>query len=715
MRQSRNIFLTMLISLFLVACGGGGSLDGDTGGTDGEDGEAVVVAKVISLAMTDLDGNVLTAPKISSAAPGRIVATVTGITASEIVTFSSDLGSIPITTAITNGSYVATADIFASNSLGAGTITASLASGEVSSGLVFSIGASKLGIGSAILSGQSLPDNVIDTPAGDLSAGGTATLAVTIWDTSVTPPIPYADAVDINFASDCASLTTPTATLDTVVTTINGVATSTYLAKGCEGEDTITATVTTGGAVLSATGIVKVLPANVGSIEFVSSAPQNITLKGVGGIESSTVIFRVLDIFSNPVANKNVVFSLNTEVGGLAISSITATSNALGLVQTTVNSGTVHTSVRVTAKLVEPDGSDSNPLIASQSSSLVVSTGIADQDSFSLSASTLNPEGWNLDGTEVTITARLADAFNNPVQDGTTVSFTTEGGSIEPSCQTANGVCNVTWRSQNSRPSGKTLIGESQAPQVFNTMGQKYGGRATIVATAIGEESFPDINGNGRFDAVEMDRFIGRNSFDGLDVNGHPFDRAEAFVDHNEDGVFNDNAGAQAGGDLEVPIHFANYSTYDGADGLYNGSLCGDTPANCSATKSINVSGSLVLVMSGSNPLIVTTWPTGNAPINISSDGTGAASVIIADLHNQPMPAGTTVSFNAAVGSIVGTSSFIWPSDNHNGGTAFGVTVKGVKDESLSGPLTVVVTTPGNDNTSSLITTLFVATINITP
>jgi len=276
-------------------------------------------------------------------------------------------------------------------------------------------------------------------------------------------------------------------------------------------------------------------------------------------------------------------------------------------------------------------------------------------------------------------------------------------------------VCNVTWRSQNSRPSGKTLIGESQAPQVFNTMGQKYGGRATIVATAIGEESFPDINGNGRFDAVEMDRFIGRNSFDGLDVNGHPFDRAEAFVDHNEDGVFNDNAGAQAGGDLEVPIHFANYSTYDGADGLYNGSLCGDTPANCSATKSINVSGSLVLVMSGSNPLIVTTWPTGNAPINISSDGTGAASVIIADLHNQPMPAGTTVSFNAAVGSIVGTSSFIWPSDNHNGGTAFGVTVKGVKDESLSGPLTVVVTTPGNDNTSSLITTLFVATINITP
>lgn len=55
-----------------------------------------------------------------------------------------------------------------------------------------------------------------------------------------------------------------------------------------------------------------------------------------------------------------------------------------------------------------------DPAISSQSSVLVVSTGIPDQDSFSLAATVLNPEGLNRDGTEVEIVARLADVFNNP-------------------------------------------------------------------------------------------------------------------------------------------------------------------------------------------------------------------------------------------------------------------------------------------------------------
>jgi len=35
------------------------------------------------------------------------------------------------------------------------------------------------------------------------------------------------------------------------------------------------------------------------------------------------------------------------------------------------------------------------------------------------------------------------------------------------------------------------------------------------------------------------------------------------------------------------------------------------------------------------------------------------------------MPAGTIVSFKASVGSVVGTSSFTWPSDGNNGGVPF--------------------------------------------
>ena len=114
------------------------------------------------------------------------------------------------------------------------------------------------------------------------------------------------------------------------------------------------------------------------------------------------------------------------------ITPATATSNNQGYVQTVVNSGTVATTVRVTATTQGSNGA----VISSQSNVLVVSTGKPDQDSFSLSASVLNVEGWDYDGAKVTVTARLADAFNNPVPDGTAVVFTAEGGSIESSCQT---------------------------------------------------------------------------------------------------------------------------------------------------------------------------------------------------------------------------------------------------------------------------------------
>jgi hypothetical protein len=113
--------------------------------------------------------------------------------------------------------------------------------------------------------------------------------------------------------------------------------------------------------------------------------------------------------------------------------------------------------------------------------------------------------------------------------------------------------------------------------------------------------------------------------------------------------------------------------------------------------------------MSGSNPRFVTTIPAQGGNINIVSDGTAAASVTIADFHNQPMPAGTEVTFVAAVGSTVGIATYTWPNTSFNGGSNFAVTVKGVENETLTGPLVVTVTTP-----SGLATSYTVATISIT-
>ncbi len=679
----KNVFLTLAALLLLSACGGSG---GDTtlppgGGGGGTDPEITVTLSLVA-ASTGAATQTITA-----ANPGRVTATVTGITQAVIVTFTTDIGSIPVPTAITDGANTATVDIFAGSALGAGTITASVNSGE-SGSIVFAVGATNVEMGS----GNPFNSGVAVVGAPQISAGGTTTVSVVIIDDAGNL---FTDAVDVNFASACSSASTPTAILGSPIATVNGAATSTYLAQGCVGDDPINVTANAGGINLSASATVNVLPADVGSIEFISATPENIAIQGAGGLggsESSTVVFRVKDTNDNPVNGALVDFSLNTQVGGILLNPISATTNANGEVQTVINSGTVSTTVRVTASI-----NNSSPLISSQSSNLVVSTGIPDQDSFTLAADVLNPEGWDIVGTTVNVTARLSDAFNNPVPDGTAVSFSTEGGSIQPSCTTLGGACSVVWTSQNPKPEGQTLAGNAASPETTNTLGQKFGGRATIIATAIGEESFPDANGNGRFDAAEVAAFGGTN------ISGLPYDLDEAFVDHNEDGVYNPGlGGGQVGGELETFVDFNGDSVFTIGDGLYNGVLCSiPAHAGCSsAQQSVNVRSQLVLIMAGSNANLVVDRtldsPADDATdtnLVLAGESTGSASVIIADLHNQPMPTGTTVSFTATVGSIVGPSTFTWPNDNHNGGRSFAVSIKG-EAQPKSGSLIIEVETP---------------------
>lgn len=688
----------------------------------------------ISVILIDTEGNPI--DTVTSSKPARAIATINGISAPVIVTFSTTVGNIPIASAISDDNNQAIVDVFSGENLGAGTISASIESGE-SGQTIFVVGSSTVAMGS----GTPFVKGEAEISLAQISAGGTTVVSVNIVDDQGNN---FTEAVEVNFTSGCTSQTTATATLSSPITTSNGVATSTYLAQGCVGDDSINVTANAGGINLSASGSVNVLPADIGSIEFVSATPEYISIQGVGSIERpefSIVVFRVLDTNGNPVNNSDIDFSLNTNVGGINVIPTTATTDNNGLVQTVVNSGTVAHSIRILASI-----SDSNPLISTQSSNLISSTGIPDQDSFSLSADILNPEGWSIDGTEVTVTARLADAFNNPPPP-TVVYFTTEGGSIgnssaDKQCTTDDsGACSVIWRSQNPRPEGNVLgdinnIGH--IPEVWNTMGQKFGGRATVLAHTIGEESFPDLNGNGRFDVCEVAAFkggVGKPcnddgsindagadiTFSGNDVGGNPFDLAEAFSDYNEDGVFNPSElGGELGGELEEPSDFNRDGLYNAKDGLYNGVLCAaDNADACSTQKSLDVRGSLTLIMSGSNAFgtinstndaVAATIDDDddiNTPevpnplddpsdsiIYIKGESVGSASVVIADLHNQPMPAGTIVTFISTVGSVLGTSSFTWPNDNHNGGHLFGVSVKG-EAEAKSGSLLVEVTTPG--------------------
>ncbi|WP_076409136.1 Ig-like domain-containing protein [Shewanella sp. UCD-KL12] len=695
----------------------------------GDGGQAGGGAQV-SLALTDSAGNPI--QSISTLSPGKLTATVTGINKSVIVTFDSPIGDLPIKSAVTDADGKATVDIYAGSSLGAAEVTATLSTNEVGTTIIV-VGATNVVMGS----GEPLVEGVAEVSTENLSAGGTATISVLIQDDQGNP---FTQPVDVNFSSTCATKDPAQAQISSPVSSSNGIATSTYLAQGCVGEDQINVTADAGGISLSAVGIINVLQADVGSIVFVSAEPENIGILGTGGIESSIVKFQVLDKNSNPVSNQNVLFELNTGIGGVAISPAEATTNNEGIVQTVVTTGTVATSVRVTATVDD----NSTPAISSQSKQLIISTGIPDQDSFSLSAEVLNAEGWDRDGTEVMVTARMADAFNNPVPDGTTVSFTTEGGAIEDACQTVNGACSVKWISQLARPVGETLFDETglqirnptalqrcivlkvaetdsdvcdinddtQTRIYGNAYGQQYGGRATITATAIGEETFPDLNGNGRFDYEEGVYEDEVNEFlTGRDVTGEWFDLDDAFNDYNEDTVFNPQPDGQLigqeGGALEELVDFNSNSVFDLKDGLYNGVLCA-SPAHkycadgVNDSKSLYVRRSLTMVMSGSSAVATRHADIGiidkdgfHNPGVITIVGKGSARVYfaISDQHNQQMPAGSTVTFTATAGSVVSGSEYIWPSSNYNGGREFEVTVKG-EDEPNSGTFMVHVETP---------------------
>lgn len=383
------------------------------------------------------------------------------------------------------------------------------------------------------------------------------------------------------------------------------------------------------------------------SIDFISATPETIALKGTGGpprSETSVLVFKVVDEYGDPLEGETVEFELSTEVGGLSLSDSSAVSGSEGLVQTTVNAGNVSTHVRVHATIT-----DSYPLITVVSDELLVSTGLPDQNSISLGIETFNPEAWYYNNVEVPVIFQAADHFNNFVPDGTVVYFTTEGGSIDDSGTTTDGVCEVTWRSGNPRPDD---------------------GGVTILAFCIGEESFVDYNGNGFFDEEDL--------FDLATDMGEPF------RDENDSGDY----------DYGEPFwDFDNNWEFTPANGIYNGSLCSDAAevAGLCTKELVYVQKSGRLIMSGSFALNISFSPD---PIDLRGGRSETVSVTIGDFNNNPMPMGTKIEFTTTNGNIVGNSSFTVPNTNGFGPLVYQVLLEPSENDRTSGLLQVTVTTP---------------------
>lgn len=606
--------LVPLMMLLVAGCGGDNAFTTPGGTSGGVNGQPTV-----TLALTNSNGASTTSIAVDS--PGALQATVRDSVGNPVsgavVTFTAALATFNPTagSVLTNSSGIATITLLAGTTTGADTVTADVTvNGTAATGsLGYTVAAPSVSLSSLTLGTSTL------------SANGTTSLTVSVLDGNGAP---YTTPVTVTFASNCSAI--GKATIGSPITTINGVATSNYLDKGCANTDTITASLALGGTTLTSTANLVVQPASAGSIQFDSATPTNITLKGTGGAgqqETSTVKFRVVDPAGNALSGATVNFSLSTAVGGITFTPSTASSDANGEVSTVVSSGSIATAVRVIAAVA-----NSNPTLQTQSDQLTVSTGVPAQDHFSLSASSHAIEGWNYDGVISTLTVILSDHFSNPVPDGTAVNFIAEGAQVGSSCTTTNGTCNVTFTSAELRPSN---------------------GRVSILAYGVGEEGFTDMDGDG---------YVSSNN-ERVDANGTSTDMGETWVDYNESGVR----------DATEPfIDFDQNGSFDAADGLYNGVLCKSGGAWCNTSqKNVNVRRQDVIVLSGSSAVIkastdsaVLTDPdqfnsfAGTVALDHCTTGVAFANsprtvyLQITDLHGNTMPAGSTISVATTNGSV---------------------------------------------------------------
>jgi hypothetical protein len=420
-----------------------------------------------------------------------------------------------------------------------------------------------------------------------LKTGVTSNIKVNVYNES--DSVTYDSPVEVTFSSLCAEIGKATlgsnAVTTSTVTSVAGVATTTYLADGCVGEDTITAVATVGTDNLAAQVTFDIETPAVSSIEFVSAVPKVLALKGTGGanrVETSVLKFRVVGADGNPSANRNVYLALSNEPGGVSLDTNSATSNADGIVEVTVSSGSVSGTLKVRAifDVDADDAFDGNGLaiidaddIVVFSDELSISSGLPDADGINIFAEILNPEAWNYPNETVQVTASLNDRSGENVAVGTAVYFRTELGRIgdvegDAVCYTdVTGSCSVIWHS-NGAEQTEYLHYDSTAGQGLgkpggnsNAIDYDRRGRNVIYASTQGEETFVDVNGNNLYDVLPIvDAYI---------------DIGEFFFDLNESGTREINAGPPSSY-LEPYQEFNGDNTQNPGDGFFSGVSCSE-------------------------------------------------------------------------------------------------------------------------------------------
>lgn len=473
----------LLLAALMTACGGGGGSPGvtpggGTGGTGTGGGSTPTGTPTVTVSIVDAagaDGSRISLGQ-SYAAKATVRDKAGAAVPNRLVTFdvsNAAIATLTPSSALTDASGVAQVAIAPASitALGAATLSAGaeVDGSSVAGKVDFAVTSSSLTLSPITLGSTTLP-----------AGGNTSVMVTALIGGSPASGVP----VNVTFSASCGRIN-GTASSFSTTTDGSGVASAVYSAVNADGSlcsGAVTLTASSAGTSARTAAITVAVPV-ANAIAFVSATPQQIYVAGSGALEQSVVSFKVMS-GATPLSNVPVRFSILVNPGGVGLNStgsggdVTATTDAAGQVDVSVFSGTIPGPVKVRAAL------ESDPTVFAETQNLSVSSGPPSQRFMSLSVSTFNIEGWNRDGTPTTLTVRLADRQGNPVENGTVVNFTAEGGQVASSCATSksNGIssCSVDFISQNPRPAG---------------------GRVSILAFASGTKDYVDVNGNNRYDA----------------------------------------------------------------------------------------------------------------------------------------------------------------------------------------------------------------------
>lgn len=601
----------------LIACGGGGSdagtspFDPDSGGGsgsgDGSGGAATgpTIAAVLvdnsgastaytvagqtytfKVVLKDASGDVVAGKAVTAQAPDFTFVTPTNGSA-----LTDPTGTASFTVRQTSNSVSGASQICA---------TAKVASTDLAQCADVQMGAVSASLGA------------VTPSATTVAAYQSIQVSVQATLSGITPAV----GVPVSYGASCGTLSASTVNTDST-----GAAKVTYTNEksaggACEGPQTITAT-TSGSS--PSTGTITAVGPVASNIQFAGATPPRIYLQGVPGSSSSIVKFKLLDGNGSPIASRQVVldFALRPAGASLRVAGNleeTLETNSQGEVAVSVLSGTAPGPVQVRARLV------GNLSISNVSNGLSIASGLPTQDRFSLSVSTFNIEGLEVDGVLSTLTVRAADRLGNPVPDGTAINFISSGGQVVGNCLTSGTAiddiagCSVKFSSQASRPAS---------------------GRITVLAWAQGEESFTDLS-------VPQN-----NVFDSGDTYT---DLGQPYLDADFDGTFDRTKGDQQVGEAggSAACNDSNNSKFPVGTKSVENTCSGDWGK-------VLVRKSAEIVLSGSSPKL--SLLSGSVAPGAGAN-TCAYTFTLKDKNGNPMPAGTKLSVVSASGGTF--SVFQW-------------------------------------------------------